>query len=172
MKNRAILTLSLLALSACGPSGAPGNGVPQLYAQPAWTSLTEKTACGSADPRNCAGAYGFTVTHDGRYTIGPAPGGQTATGQIDGSSLAQLNGDALMFAGVDPATTASCGGGISIAGVADDVQLTLADGTGFAPYGLFTDQGSDCTRGDRTSALQLHVDLRALMGKYYTTPFP
>lgn len=164
--SRAALRCSLavtgaLSLAACGQSsGAPHTD---------WTQVAERTTCEALNPASCVGLFGFAVTADGRYTIGPAPSGQSVSGTLSAQELAQLSAAAGQVAGGKGASP-QCDSGASVPGVSDAVDLTVSDGTVIRAYEQ-SFQGT-CTRGGRDAALRLHDDLHALMQRYYPTPFP
>jgi len=157
-----VLATAALGLGACGGQN-PGA------ADAAWVQVAERTSCEALNPSYCAGLYGFTVTSDGRYVVGPADDGAQAVGSISGAERAQLSADAALVVG-------SLGGGLqcdgagSVPGVSDAVDLTDSRDGLSRVYDLGL-KGT-CYRGGRDHATRLHDDLKALLLKYYPRPFP
>jgi hypothetical protein len=135
----------------------------------AWTQVAEKTACEAMNPHECRGVYGFTVTPDGHYVVGPADDGTRITGSISDSERARLAEGAAQVAGRLPGSP-QCDGPGTVPGVGDEVDLTDARGVVWQVYEL-TLEGT-CFRGTRDGATRLHDDLEALMASYYPRPFP
>jgi hypothetical protein len=149
-------------LVACGSSNPASSDAP-------WTQVAEQTACEAMNPHQCRGVYGFTVTPDGHYLVGPADDGTTTAGSISDSERARLSGDAAQVAG-SLGGSPVCEGTGSVPGVGDEVALTDARGAVWKVYEL-TLSGA-CTLGPRDAATRLHADLQALMASYYPRPFP
>ncbi|HXK10929.1 MAG TPA: hypothetical protein VMT70_14870 [Vicinamibacteria bacterium] len=157
-----VLVAVALGLWACRGQnpGAP---------DPSWIRVAERTSCEALNPSYCAGTYGFTVTSDGRYVVGPAENGVQVGGSLSEAELARLSADAARVAG-------GLGGGQqcdtagTVPGVGDTVDLTDSrDGTSRV---FDLEVKGTCTRGGRDQAVQLHDDLNALMLEYYPRPFP
>src|SRR4051794_22931812 len=59
------------------PEGAAPSVAPLPTTAPTilgWAVISEKKTCEGLSPKECPGAYGFSVASDGTYTVGPAPG--------------------------------------------------------------------------------------------------
>jgi hypothetical protein len=149
-------------LTACGTQN-PGG--PDL----AWTQVHEQTSCEALKPNYCTGLYGFTVTSDGRYTVGPSANAVQIDGTLSESERIALSSAAATVAG-GAGKNSACDPDGTVPGVGDFVDLTNDRQVVSRVYEL-TFQGT-CYRGGRDVALRLHADLRALMAKYYPLPFP
>ena len=156
----AVLTFAL-GLAACG-SGNPGGP------DTTWVQLTEKTACEALVPAYCVGLYGFTVTSDGRYTVGPNDAGAKLEGSLTDKERALIASDAdALAANLGGAEVCDSSG--TVPGVGDSVDLTDSRNVVTRVYALGL---TTCYRGGRARATQLHDDLAALMSRYYPRPFP
>jgi hypothetical protein len=150
-----------LALAACG-SGNPGGP------DATWVQLTEKTACEALSPAFCVGVYGFTVTSDGRYTVGPAGDGTSLSGALTDAERARIFADAASLAS-SLGGAQVCDSAGTVPGVGDSIDLTDSQNVVTRVYDLGL---KTCYRGGRAQATQLHTDLRSLMDRYYPRPFP
>jgi hypothetical protein len=160
MKALCIASSFLLALAACGGPSAPDG---------AWTQVAEHTTCEALAPQYCAGAFGFTVQSDGRFTVGPSDSGATLSGSVSASERAQLSIDAARVSS-SLTTKAVCESAETIPGVGDRIDFTDARVGAVPVYEVGI--RSVCYRAGRDEASKLHTDLSALMVKYYPRPFP
>jgi len=163
MRGQALLAVAAAAgaLSACGSESPGGPDV-------TWVQVTERTACEALPSPFCVGVYGFTVTSDGRYTVGPADDGTRLEGSLTDEERIRISSDAAQLAaslGVDEMCDASG----TVAGVGDSIDLTDSRNVVTRVYDLGL---KTCYRGGRARATQLHSDLAALMARYYPRPFP
>ena len=162
--------LRLFPVVGASAAGFAGCGAANPVASdPSWTQVAEKTSCEAMNPVWCRGIYGFTLTPDGHYVVGPADDGTRIEGTISDSERTRLSGDVAHVAG-RLAGTPQCGGPGGVPGVGDEVDLTDAGNAVWKVYEL-TLNGS-CTLGPRDAANRLHDDLQALMASYYPRPFP
>ncbi len=162
VRSSALLALIASGLVACGSASPATPDTP-------WIRVSEKTSCETMNPRECRGVYGFAVTPDGHYVVGPADDGTTVAGPITDSDRARLSGDVALVAG-RLGRSPECGGAPSVPGGGDEVDLT--DGQGVVrPVYAFTLKGV-CTLGTRDGATRLHDDLQAMMTVCYPRPFP
>jgi hypothetical protein len=162
MSGRLAIPCALaLAVGACG-SGNPGG--PDVT----WVQLTETTACEALSPAFCVGVYGFTVTSDGRYTVGPAGDGTTLAGTLTDAERGRVSADAAsLVASLGSAQVCDSTG--AVPGVGDSIDLTDSRDVVTRVYDLGL---KTCYRGGRAQATQLHTALQALMARYYPRPFP
>jgi hypothetical protein len=151
-----------LALGACGSPSAPDAG---------WAQVSEHTSCEALLRQYCAGAFGFTVRSDGRFTVGPADNGATQSGAVTEAERAQLSADVSQVS-ANLMASPQCEPAQTIPGSSDQVDLTDARQGPVRVYDLGGTVGSVCYRGGRAQAASLHTDLAALTAKYYPRPFP
>ncbi len=164
------VVLRLLLLVAASAAGLAACGSPDPAGSDAsWTQVAEKTSCEAMNPVWCRGTYGFTVTPDGHYVVGPADDGTRIEGSISDSERTRLSADVAQVAG-RLGGSPQCDGPGSVPGVGDEVDLTDARGVVWQVYAL-TLQGT-CYRGTRDGANRLHDDLETLLASYYPRPFP
>lgn len=151
-----------IAMTACASPSAPDGS---------WLQVSEQTTCEALLPTDCVGIYGFSVSSDGQYTVGPAESGQSLTGRLSEAEQSALSADAAAVAAHlgDPP---ECESGPIVAGVSDRVDLVDARQGRVRVYDQGGTPGSVCTRGGRDRATKLHADLAALMARYYPRPFP
>ena len=150
-----------LGSTSCG-SGNPGGP------DATWVQVTEKTACEALVPAYCVGLYGFTVTSDGRYTVGPADGGAKLEGSLADKERVLIASDADALA-TNLGAAEVCDSSGTVPGVGDSVDLTDSRNVVTRVYALGL---TTCYRGGRAQATQLHKDLAGLMAQYYPRPFP
>jgi hypothetical protein len=127
-------------------------------ASASWMQVTEQTSCEDLVPSYCRGLYGFTVSSDGRYTVGPATSGAQISGSLTDSERSQISADASLVAG-RVSGSKECDATGAVTGVGDFVDLTDSRGVVFRVFELGR---NTCYRGGRDRAIQLHADLQAL----------
>ncbi len=157
-----VAAIAAVGLSACR-SGNPAGP------RDSWSKVTERTACEAMNPPYCVGSYGFTVTSEGRYTVGPADSGVEVSGTLSDAERSRISADADKVASA-LAGGPQCDAAGAVPGVSDTVDLTDAHDVVSRVYQL--DFKGTCYRGGRDPALRLHDDLEALMERYYPRPFP
>jgi len=157
----AISCAAALAVAACGSGNPSGPDV-------TWVQVTETTACEALAPEFCIGVYGFTVTSDGRYTVGPAGDGTTLSGTLSDAERGRISADAASLA-ASLSSAQVCDSGGTVPGVGDSIDLTDSRDVVTRVYDLGL---KTCYRGGRALATQLHTDLKALLARYYPQPFP
>ena len=155
--------LSLTVLMLAGYSNADGL-------IPEWKKITYHTVCEKVGKRHCVAGFGFTVFSDGSFQIGPGPGNDPRLGALakDEFKIIQNDLNNLIASGRD---SKSCSPGDSIEGERDLINLTLNDGTSVEVYRSET-YPNVCYRGEPSMSQKLHSDLKLLVVKYYTVPFP
>jgi hypothetical protein len=162
LMRRFALAAAGAALVGCGSPSAP---------DPAWAQVTEHTSCEALLRQYCAGAYGFSVQSDGRFTVGPAENGASLTGALTESERMQVSTDVAQVSS-NLAASPQCDPAHSIPGSSDQVDLMDARQGSVRVYDLGGTPGNVCYRGGREQAARLHTDLATLLAKYYPHPFP
>ena len=110
-----VLTFAL-GLAACGAGNPSGPDA-------TWVQVTERTACEALAPAYCVGLYGFTVTSDGRYTVGPNDAGAKLEGSLTDKERALIASDVNALAG-NLGGAEVCDSSGTPPGVGDSVDLT------------------------------------------------
>jgi hypothetical protein len=151
---------------ACGQSPPVANG---------WLQVKEQTQCEALNPSFCVGTYGFTLRRDGTYVVGPAPDGSVMSGSVPATDRARIDADVSALEGQDQ----ECESAVTVPGVVDTVDLTTPNHSPTGPtvslllvFDLGSTPNRTCYVGGRDHVIRLHDDLRALMARYYATPFP
>jgi hypothetical protein len=149
------------------PSSSPANGF-------LWNQVSEQTECGGTDPSECAGFYGFTISNDGTYEIGPSPSGVVMQGTLTTSEFGLINRDASLVAGETLGSEYTCESSQFTPATQDNIGILFpGQSTGTVVYQQeLATQGSNCFLGAGPNEVQLHSDMRALMLNLYTLPFP
>jgi hypothetical protein len=139
-----------------------------------WSLVQERTSCQGLEDSSCIGAYGFAVLNNGSYFIGPGPSGESLMGHLDGAEFDVINQDALAVATDSLTPPYTCTDGNYIPGVQDNVTIDFSgNDVGDVIYREYIlGLGSSCYIGNESNTLQLHADLRNLLGEYYPVPFP
>jgi hypothetical protein len=90
------LSLAVLALSIAGAACNSNDKAPARPAQqvqkdqgPAW-KLTYQADAADEEKTEISGAYGFTITADGNFIVGPGPQGQTLTGKLSAEEFSDV----------------------------------------------------------------------------------
>ncbi|MGK5082861.1 hypothetical protein WDW37_06120 [Bdellovibrionota bacterium FG-1] len=72
------------ATTETAPATAPTTAAEQPW------SLTLKSECAQTAQDQCVGKYGFSVTQEGKYQVGPGPKGQIKNGQLTEGEFSDL----------------------------------------------------------------------------------
>jgi hypothetical protein len=171
LKSVGIAVTVGLAFAGCGKSAKnaqPGDAQ-QPQTGPAW-SLTLKSACTVAEEGQCLAQYGFTVSADGNYKVGPGPQGQLRAGSLTDSELADLKNQ-VQTAITSTAAVRAEGHEADVDNESDDT-LTLSR-PGAADRVLARNTGSDFyyMTNAADDAKSLHAAIRVLANSYYRLPF-
>lgn len=176
MRTLISTAVGILCLSACQStdplSNASASREPQ--SSPSW-KLRLISVCENTAPEECAGGYGFSVSADGMFQVGPGPRGETARDRLSPEQFSELESAlALYLSGVDET--------ISIQSIDETCQphvrrgsddtLTLMRESSEIP--VYRQDGFDfCVqRGDFEHAEKLSLVLRKLADFHYPLPFP
>jgi hypothetical protein len=163
------LGLGLAACSDSADKSQPGASDDSARG-PAW-SLTLKSACAGAETDQCVAKYGFSVTADGKYQVGPGPQNQFRKGSLSESEMSELNSKlqaALAGAALDAGREESHETGVqnededSLVYVQKDSNSILARSSG-EDFFFRTAKLED--------AQALHKAIRDLAKTYYLLPF-
>jgi hypothetical protein len=163
-----ILGSATMLATGCGlGSGSQPGQSAQPQTGPVWT-LTLKSTCVDAAQDQCVGKYGFSVSADGTYQVGPGPQGQLRTGKVTDSELE------LIKAKVENSTAPAANGENhegDFAHVANDTVSLARSGT--AARMLVRNEGPELTFTVQSTvdAHALHAAIRGLANGYYRLPF-
>ena len=168
---------AMIALTACqssdnASSNAAASREPQ--SSPAWR-LRIVSACADPASVTCPGAYGFSVSADGSFQVGPGPHGENAQGQLSPEGFTELDQALTLFlSGVDntisdDSLTETCRPHVR-RGSDDEVSLRTATRQQL----LYRQNGNDfCVKqGNLDHAEGLHRVIRKLTELHYPLPFP
>lgn len=148
------------------PAPQPVAPAPQA---PNW-KLSFKSECEGAEAGQCVGYYGFTVSNDGHYILGPGPSGQTESGVLTDEERRQIEGTVSQVlapahhASADTCRTLEQATGkstIHLTVESREEQLVRTEGTSFCHQNANQDE-----------AQALHNAIVGLAKKYYALPFP
>jgi hypothetical protein len=145
-----------------GQSGQDQSG-------PAWT-LTLKSTCLNAATDQCVAKYGFSVSADGKYQMGPGPKGQVRNGSLSESEFADLKTKLDTVSGSIPASRTE-GHEQGVENEGDD-SLSLKR-LGGQEQLVAHNTGSDFyfVTASVNEAKSLHSAIRDLANSYYRMPF-
>lgn len=166
--NRTIaLPLLAVIFGACGgaeehPPAVPGQS--QQESSLEW-SLNYNVQCDPASVRNCVGAYGFKISSNGEYQIGPGPQGQFLVERIDKTDL-----EAIKVAHFSREAENCVDSAASPQERRDSLSLTIKDES----VDLIRQTDSQfCFAGmSETDARRLRNRIQELAERYYPLPFP
>ncbi|OFZ19690.1 MAG: hypothetical protein A2X94_16680 [Bdellovibrionales bacterium GWB1_55_8] len=175
--NRSMIAIvacsAVIGMSACSknsknpvPFSPPA---PQAAQGPAY-KVVLSSKCVEESDEYCVGQYGFLVTADGTFEVGPGPAGQRKSGRISDDELKMI--DAAVIAavgGIDLNRAESCNEVDALASE-DTVTISMSNGD----VGLVRASGTNFCFQTATveQAEALHKAIRELADKYYTLPFP
>lgn len=184
----AVLGMST-AISGCFLSSEdkPAAAPAQAQASPLW-KLSLQSKC-AGDVTECVAGYGFTMTADGKYIVGPTPAGQTATGTLKPEELKYLNEKIAALTATAPAShpngdEAAPAEGTAEAATAAPQEACEALVNTEEDKLVLTQQGKEkilaqtreaqlCFQtANNEAASELHEAVKELAAAYYPTPFP
>ena len=147
-------------------TSSPGEPLAHAPQGPTW-SLKLNSECLSGPTEECVAGYGFTVTADGKYAVGPGPQDQQLTGRVTEDQFKSL--EKLVSGEVSGSAAERCQvlgtnttrDAISLRTQRDEVQLIRTSGTEFCFSASSFERARD-----------LHALLLQLASSYYPLPFP
>lgn len=137
-----------------------------------WQQVYAQVNCEAMRPNDCRGMYGFTVTPDGRFTVGNGEIGPTLTGSISAAERSRLNQLAGQVAAGGTRQAPTCVRAHTVPGLHDEVELTLPGAAPLVVYDRGSLPGKFCFLHHQQTADALHTLMQQLMAKYYPVPFP
>lgn len=157
----AVTTLAVPSADARGPK------------PPRWRSVTINVTCEGKEPALCRGNFGFTVTSDGTFTVGPDGDGNTISEALSADELAMIAKGAEALSRTSTRAKPRCDKGPTDPASNQVVTLTKADGKTLTVYqSAIAGKGARCTVGKRADAIELETALGLLMTLHYPLPFP
>jgi hypothetical protein len=165
------------AMAACDSSNNPSHQqqAGQSDQSPAWKLVLQSKCAAASAAEQCVGFYGFTVSADGKFQVGPGPSGQLLNGILSAEENKALQ-DAYLSAApsaqVLSANPSVCKASTDSSqdGATSTIQL-IRQGSEKA---LVTTESTQlCFQSANFDAAQaLHDEIWQLANKYYTLPFP
>ena len=171
MFMRPFLRISMVLVMEVACAASPWyRGVVQA-ALPTQTLIVKvSTSCEAMVPAYCQGRFGFRVTGDGAFLVGPGPNGRSVSGQLrDAESRALRSAAARVLAGVS-AWSAECNIRPEIPGVGERVDVSV-NGRTVVLRGGGGRLGRGCAPGDAMADARLFKLVHRLMRRYYPDPF-
>jgi hypothetical protein len=171
MFMRSIARISTVLVMEVACAASPWyRGVVQA-ALPTQTLIVKvSTSCEAMVPAYCQGRFGFRVTGDGAFLVGPGPNGRSVSGQLrDAESRALRSAAARVLAGVS-AWSAECNIRPEIPGVGERVDVSV-NGRTVVLRGGGGRLGRGCAPGDAMADARLFKLVHRLMRRYYPDPF-
>lgn len=168
---RSIARISTVLVMEVACAASPWyRGVVQA-ALPTQTLIVKvSTSCEAMVPAYCQGRFGFRVTGDGAFLVGPGPNGRSVSGQLrDAESRALRSAAARVLAGVS-AWSAECNIRPEIPGVGERVDVSV-NGRTVVLRGGGGRLGRGCAPGDAMADARLFKLVHRLMRRYYPDPF-
>ena len=164
MKN-SVISLAILAftLSACNDKGVTAPAV-QPQAGRGYT-LSLKTTCDTGD--QCVAAYGFAVSADGSYRVGPDAHGYKLTGKVTAEEQNALESALTSARQSSETVSETCVGNETVQGNSTVTFTSASEQTLIRVAGL-----DFCYRAKSVAtAAALYKEITLLADKYYARPF-
>jgi hypothetical protein len=171
MFMRSIARISTVLVMEVACAASPWyRGVVQA-ALPTRTLIVKvSTSCEAMVPAYCQGRFGFRVTGDGAFLVGPGPNGRSVSGHLrDAESRALRSAAAHVLAGIGT-WSAECNIRPEIPGVGERVDVS-ANGRTVVLRGGGGRLGRGCAPGDAMADARLFKLVHRLMRRYYPDPF-
>jgi hypothetical protein len=165
----ALISLGILVGGCSSSSDHPGSAGGSASG-PAWT-LSFQSSCLDGQDDQCVGKYGFSVSADGKYLVGPGPKGQKIEGKLAEADFSELN--AKLTAVMATATFDASRGEAHLS----DVPYESNDSITLSRQGrsdkIAHNSGADFAYATASAddALSLHKAIRDLAKSYYRLPF-
>ena len=164
-----VLISVVLIVAACAISLRYCGGVEAAQRDPALT-VTVSTSCEAMVAAYCRGRFGFRVTADGAFLVGPEPNGRSVSGHLRDAEIRALASTAAqVLAGVD-ALSVECHIRPELPGVGESVEVS-ANGRTVLLRGAGGRLGRGCAPGDAMADAKLFELANRLMRSYYPKPF-
>jgi hypothetical protein len=133
-------------------------------------TVTVVTSCEAMVAAYCRGRFGFRVTADGVFLVGPEPNGRSISGHLrDAESRALRSAAAQVLAGIN-ALSVECHIRPELPGVGESVEVS-ANGRTVMLRGDGGRLGRSCAPGDAMADAKLFKLADWLMRSYYPVPF-
>lgn len=186
MKRAFVFSIALtLGLSGSGclfggknsepaPQQQPNNNVEEQET-PSW-KLTFLSSCGDADEaEECVGRYGFSLSENRQFQVGPGPAGQLKTGTLEAlefQKIEQLLSQALSSGEIPEGGQENCRDAEEVESTFRGDKVTLTRRATETTI-LREDPERLCFQTSTVeAAMRLHSAIRDLAEKYYSLPFP
>jgi hypothetical protein len=172
MFMRPIVRISMVLVTEVACAASPRYcGVVQAALPTRTLIVTVSTSCEAMVPAYCQGRFGFRVTGDGAFLVGPEPNGRSVSGHLrDAESRALRSAAAQVLAGVSASLSVECNIRPEIPGVGESVEVSANDRT-VVLRGSGGRLGHGCAPGDATADARLFRLVDRLMRRYYPDPF-
>lgn len=178
-KKSVRLTVALMGMSlagfACNSNNNNNNNghTPQVQAEqgPAWKLNYTADTGADSDKAGVVAGYGFTVTADGNYIVGPGPQGQVLTGQLSTDEYNQVFTAIQPVLDVNALTQTETCAPSNVSDTNDRFVLTRAH----KDYAFLrkSQDGTVCAKGiDTDGAENLRTAVLAAAQNHYVLPFP
>ena len=130
----------------------------------------ENNEANETDPAQCVAKYGFTVSSEGNFQVGPGPQGEARKGQLTQDELESLNA-LIKPHTTGPQVTTQNHDTLESSSGDSIVTLTLDEGT---PQTLITTSGNTINfqMQNASEAKAIFTAISNLAKKYYNLPFP
>jgi hypothetical protein len=168
---RPIMRISMVLIMEVACAASPRyRGVVQAALPTRTLIVTVSTSCEAMVPAYCQGRFGFRITDDGAFDVGPEPNGRSVSGHLrDAERRALRSAAAQMLAGIS-ALSVECNIRPEIPGVGETIEVS-ANGRTVVLRGSGGRLGRDCAPGDAMADAKLFRLVDGLMRRYYPHPF-
>jgi hypothetical protein len=137
-----------------------------------WQQIYSQANCEAMRPNDCRGMYGFTITPNGRFTVGNSEMGPILNGVITPAERSRLNDLAGAYAANGAHQVTTCIRIHTVPGLHDKIELTVPGSTPLVVYDRGSLPGKFCFLGHQQKAYELHALMQQMMTRYYPVPFP
>lgn len=168
---RPIVRISMVLVVGVACAATPRyRGVVEAALPNGTLIVTVSTSCEAMVPAYCRGRFGFRVTGDGAFLVGPEPNGRSVSGHLQNVESRRLRSAATrVLAGIN-ARSVECNIRPEIPGVSENVDLS-ANGRTVVLRGGGGRLGPGCAPGDAMADARLFRLVDRLMRRYYPYPF-
>ena len=133
-------------------------------------AVVVSTSCEAMVPDYCRGKFGFRVTSDGAWQVGPEPGGRSLAGHLREAERRALQSATARVLDSIPTSYVECHVRPAIPGVGESVTISTPART-VVLRGAGGRLDPACAPGDATADARLFTLADRLMRRYYPRSF-
>ena len=170
-----LIVAAVFAATSCGQNNAlkvkPPSAQAAAQREPAWKARLGADCQTAAPKEQCSGGYGFQLSADGVFRVGPGPQGQLWTGTIEPEELKELEGLVAKILPTMPRGSFSTACDQSETPGSYSLDFMRAEWPSTVALAKVA-ENKLCHYGAKENTEALLLVMKNLTRKYYPVPFP